>query len=66
MVAEFSMFSLKGNPFSWKQNKFRVLLLVSALPQLIFLKWLGLSTVILSYVLFAFLNNITSKPAITN
>ncbi|MBK6276017.1 MAG: hypothetical protein IPF58_15610 [Saprospirales bacterium] len=66
MVAEFSMFSLKGNLFSWKQNKFRVLLLVSALPQLIFLKWLGLSTVILSYVLFAFLNNITSKPAITN
>ena len=66
MVAEFSMFSLKGNPFSWKQNKFRVLLLVSALPQLIFLKWLGLSTVILSYILFAFLNNITSKPAITN
>lgn len=61
MVAEFRMFSLKGNPFSWKQNKFRVLLLISVLPQLIFLKWIGLSSLILSYILFAFINNICSK-----
>jgi len=61
LVAEFRMFSLKGNPFSWKQNKFRVLLLLSAIPQLIFLKWLGLSTVILSYILFAFIHNTTEK-----
>ncbi len=61
MVAEFRMFSLKGNPFDWKQNKFRVLLLLSAIPQLIFLKWLGLSTVILSYVVFAFLHNTFEK-----
>lgn len=61
LVAEFRMFSLKGNPFSWKQNKFRVLLLISAVPQLIFLKWIGLSTLILSYILFAFINNITAK-----
>ena len=51
LVAEFRMFSLKGNPFSWQQNKFRVLLLVFAIPQLIFLKWLGLSTVIISYII---------------
>lgn len=63
MVAEFRMFSLKGNPFDWKQNKFRVLLLLSAIPQLIFLKWLGLSTVILSYVVFAFLHNTFEKKA---
>ena len=31
MIAEFKMFSLKGNPFSWKQNKFRVILLISAI-----------------------------------
>ncbi len=61
LVAEFRMFSLKGNPLSWKQNKFRVLLLLSAIPQLIFLKWLGLSTVILSYILFAFIHNTTEK-----
>jgi len=61
LVAEFRMFSLKGNPFSWKQNKFRVLLLLCAIPQLIFLKWLGLSTVILSYILFAFIHNTTEK-----
>jgi len=64
LVAEFRMFSLKGNPFSWKQNKFRVLLLLSAIPQLIFLKWLGLSTVILSYIIFAFLHNIFEKKSV--
>ena len=64
MIAEFRMFSLKGNPFSWKQNKSRVLLLLSAIPQLIFLKWLGLSTVILSYVVFAFLHNTFEKNKI--
>lgn len=58
MVAEFRMFSLKGNPFSWKQNKFRVILLISSIPQLILLQWIGLSTVILSYIIFAFLYNI--------
>ncbi len=63
LVSEFRMFSLKGNPFSWKQNKFRVLLLLCAIPQLIFLKWLGLSTVILSYILFAFIHNTTEKSA---
>lgn len=61
LVAEFRMFSLKGNPFSWKQNKFRVLLLISVVPQFIFLKWIGLSTVILSYIIFAAVNNIVSK-----
>jgi len=64
LVAEFRMFSLKGNPFSWKQNKFRVLLLLSAIPQLIFLKWLGLSTVILSYIIFAFLHNTFEKKSV--
>ncbi len=61
MVAEFPMFSMKGNPFSWKQNKMRVLFLVSCIPQFIFLGWLGLSTVIISYVAFAFLNNMFEK-----
>jgi CDP-diacylglycerol--serine O-phosphatidyltransferase len=57
MVSEFRMFSLKGNPFSWKQNKFRVILLAVAVPQIIFLGWIGLSTVILSYIIFAWLHN---------
>ena len=61
MVAEFPMFSMKGNPFSWKQNKMRVLLLVSAIPQFILLGWLSLSTVIISYVFFAFLHNKLEK-----
>jgi CDP-diacylglycerol---serine O-phosphatidyltransferase len=58
MIAEFPMFSLKGNPFSWKQNKFRVLLMIFAIPQLIILGWLSLSTVIISYILLAALHNL--------
>ena len=61
MIAEFPMFSLKGNPFSWKQNKFRVLLIIFAIPQLIFLGWLGLSTVIMSYIILASLHNFNSE-----
>lgn len=61
MVAEFSMFSLKGNPFDWKKNKYRVLLLIFAVPQIIFLNWLGLSTIILSYIIFAYLHNSLNK-----
>lgn len=61
MIAEFPMFSLKGNPFSWKQNKFRVILLISVIPQLIFLGWLSLSTVIISYIIFASMQNISKE-----
>lgn len=61
MIAEFPMFSLKGNPFSWKQNKFRVILLISVIPQLIFLGWLSLSTVIISYIVFASMQNISKE-----
>lgn len=64
MVAEFPMFSMKGNLFSWHQNKLRVIFLITAIPQLIFLRWLGLSTVIISYVVFALLNNISEKKSI--
>lgn len=61
LVSELEIFSMKGNPFSWKQNKWRVLLILSCIPQLIFFKWLGLSTCIISYVLFALLHNATKK-----
>jgi CDP-diacylglycerol--serine O-phosphatidyltransferase len=61
LVAEFPMFSMKGNPFSWKQNKIRVLFLVSCIPQFIFLGWLSLSTVIISYLIFSFIHNVTEK-----
>ena len=55
MVAEFPMFSLKGNLFSWKQNKFRLLLILSIIPQFLIFNWLGLSTIILTYIIFAFI-----------
>ncbi len=66
MVAEIELFSLKGNPFSWKTNKFRVLLLASSIPQLIILKWLSLSSIIVSYVIFALLHNTFDKRSETS
>lgn len=60
-VAEIEIFSMKGNPFNWKENKMRVLFLISVIPQLIFLKWLGLSTIIISYVIFAVIHNKLQK-----
>ncbi|MCC6515837.1 MAG: CDP-alcohol phosphatidyltransferase family protein [Chitinophagales bacterium] len=61
MIAEFPMFSLKGNPFSWKQNKFRLMLILSVIPQILLLKWLGLSTIILTYIIFAFIQNVNKN-----
>ncbi len=61
MVAEIEIFSMKGNPFDWKKNKMRVLFLLSVIPQILLLQWLGLSTVIISYVVFAILHNTFKK-----
>jgi len=61
MVSELELFSMKGNPFNWKTNKMRVLFLVSCIPQLLFLKWLSLSTIIVSYILFGMLKNAVDK-----
>jgi len=65
-IAEIEIFSMKGNPFNWKENKMRVLFLISVLPQLLIFKWLGLSTIIISYVVFAILHNKISTQAANN
>ncbi len=65
-IAEIEIFSMKGNPFNWKENKMRVIFLLSAIPQLFLFKWLGLSTIIVSYVVFAILHNKTSKQTSYN
>lgn len=64
-VAELEIFSMKGNPFNWKENKMRVLFLISAIPQIVFFKWLGLSTLIVSYVMFALLHNVLEKKQLS-
>ena len=63
-VAEIEIFSMKGNPFSWKENKMRVLFLLSTIPQLFFLKWIGLSTIIISYVIFALLHTLFKQQKV--
>lgn len=61
MIAEIPMFSLKGNPFSWKQNKFRVMFFIACIPQVLFMDWLALCTIILSYIFFSVLQNVLEK-----
>lgn len=64
MIGEIPFFSMKGNPLSWKENKFRVLFLVFCLPQPFVFGWLGLSTIIGTYIFFSVLQNIMEKKAI--
>jgi CDP-diacylglycerol--serine O-phosphatidyltransferase len=63
LIAEIEIFSMKGNPFSWKQNKFRVLFIISCLPILFFFKWIGLSICIINYVIFALMDNYSKKQS---
>ena len=61
MIVEVSFFSLKGNLLNWKQNKFRAIFLLSCIPQIFIFGWLSLSTIITTYIFFAFLENIIGK-----
>ncbi|MDB5228419.1 MAG: phosphatidylserine synthase [Bacteroidota bacterium] len=64
MVTEIRLFSLKGNPFSWTQNKFRVLFLIACVPQIIFLDWIAFSTIIITYIFFSMLQNAFEKEKV--
>lgn len=57
MVAELPLFSLKGNPFNYKENNIRFIFLILCIPQIIILKWLSMPTIILCYVLFSIIDN---------
>ena len=61
MISELSLFSLKGNPFNYKENKLRFVFLILCIPQIFIFKWLGLSTIILSYILFSIIDFYTTK-----
>jgi CDP-diacylglycerol--serine O-phosphatidyltransferase len=66
MVAELPLFSLKGNPLNYKQHKIRFIFLILCLPQIFIFKWLSLSTIIVSYILFSTLNNLFPKTNAQN
>jgi CDP-diacylglycerol--serine O-phosphatidyltransferase len=53
MVSEIPMFSLKFSGFSFAENWYRYIFLLSALLLLLFLKLYGLPVVILFYVILS-------------
>lgn len=61
MVAELPLFSLKGNPFNYKENKIRFVFMIACIPQLFLFKWLSLSSIIISYILCSIIENKTKK-----
>lgn len=66
MVSEIPMFALKGNIFKWKGNEIKIVFLVLSAVILITLKSLGLSLVIILYILTSILQALIKKPKVTS
>jgi CDP-diacylglycerol--serine O-phosphatidyltransferase len=65
MTAEIPMFSMKGNPFSWQENKFRLIFLVLSIPQIFLFHWLSMSTIILTYIILSLIQNMMEKKPVS-
>ncbi|WP_421918107.1 CDP-alcohol phosphatidyltransferase family protein [Marinifilum sp.] len=61
LTAEIKMFSLKVKSLSWKDNKIRYAFLISLIALAIALKWLVIPLILIVYLLFSILDNMTSK-----
>ena len=61
LVAEIPMFALKVKNLGWKDNKIQYLFLATLLILAILLKWLVIPLILLVYILFSIINNLTSK-----
>ncbi|AXG73137.1 phosphatidylserine synthase [Flavobacterium arcticum] len=62
--AEIPLFSLKIKHFNWATNKIQIIFLVFSVLLLFFFQYLGIPLIILSYVIFSFINNkFIKKPA---
>ena len=57
VVSEIRMFSFKFKTKQWKGNEFKYLLMIAAFLQLVFLKEAAFSFIILTYIVFALLDN---------
>lgn len=66
LISELPLFSLKGNPLNHKENKFRFIFLLTCIPQIIIFKWFSLTTIIISYIFFSFIEYITKRNTSTH
>ncbi len=63
LISEFRMFSFKFKSFQWKGNEFKFGLIVVAVLQMIFLREAAFSFTVLTYIIFAFFDNLRKKRA---
>lgn len=61
LIAELPLFALKFKHFKWKDNEIRFIFLGISLLLLLFLKFLALPLIIIFYVLFSLMKNLSSK-----
>ena len=62
LVAELPLFSLKFKQFGWKGNEIRFVFLALSLVSLIVFQFLGLTIVIVLYIVLSLVNNLFFKP----
>jgi CDP-diacylglycerol--serine O-phosphatidyltransferase len=61
LIAPLPLFALKFKNFKWKGNEIRFVFLIWSVLLLIFLQFLGIPLIILSYVLFSVANNFQKR-----
>lgn len=64
LVAEIPLISLKFKDFSWSKNKFRFILIASAIIMLVFFGVNALSLVVIIYLIISLLWNLIEKPVV--
>ncbi len=61
LVAPLPLFSLKFKHFKWQGNQIRFVFLIWSLLLVVFLHFIGIALVIISYLLFSIINNLTKN-----
>ncbi|MCO5232483.1 MAG: CDP-alcohol phosphatidyltransferase family protein [Chitinophagales bacterium] len=61
MISEIPMFALKKNIFKWKGNEVVILFLIASIVILFSMEELGLSVVIILYIIFSVIDNMIQK-----
>lgn len=61
MVSEIPMFSLKGNFSKWQGNQVKIIFILLSIIALVILREIGLSIVIVLYILASYIDNLLKK-----
>ncbi len=61
LIAPIPLFALKFKNFKWRGNEIRFVFLIWSLLSLVFLQFIGIPFIIISYILFSLINNLFLK-----